>query len=77
MKKDVLLPVYLREGIKPLKAGYPKRPKLLVFDTETDSSTTGDPYLLIFYDGKKPAYHRVSRESVLATFMKYLILKSQ
>ena len=54
MNKDVILPAYLMHGIKPLKYGYPKKPKLLVFDTETESATTGDPYFLIFYNGVKP-----------------------
>jgi len=75
MKKDVILPIYLRKGITPLKSGYPKRPKLLVFDTETESSTTGDPYLLTFYDGEKPQYIKVTRETVLTEFMGYLVEK--
>ena len=72
MNKDVILPIYLREGIKPLKSGFPKKPNLIVFDTETESSTTGDPYLLTFYDGYTPTYIKVTSETVLPEFMKYL-----
>ena len=72
MRKDVVLPVWLKDGIKPLKNSYPKRANLLVFDTETESRETGDPYLLTFYDGVKPVYLRVTPETILQEFIGYL-----
>ena len=51
MDKNVIIPKYLMNGIKPLKNSFPKRSNLLVFDTETESRITGEPYLLTFYDG--------------------------
>ena len=73
MQKHVVLPNYLAEGIRPLRQCFPKRPNLIVFDTETESRITGEPYLLTFYDGIKPQYLRVDTETILTEFMEYLI----
>ncbi len=62
LKKKVYIPPWLKEGIRPLKNSYPKRPNLLVFNTETESRETGDPYLLTMYDGVKPIYLLVTRK---------------
>lgn len=70
MKKDVRLPSWLKEGVKPLKNRFPKRPNLMVFDTETEE---GKPYLLTFYDGNKPSYLRVKERNILRFFMHYLL----
>jgi len=67
--KEVKLPLYLADGIKPLKNSFPKNINLIVFDTETED---GIPYLLTFYDGIKPTYFRVTQETVLNEFMNYL-----
>jgi len=75
MDKNVIIPKYLMNGIKPLKNSFPKRPNLIVFDTETESRITGEPYLLTFYDGAKPVYLRVDRETILIQFTKYLLSK--
>ena len=75
MNKNIVLPRWLKNGVKPLKNSYPKRPNLLVFDTETESEVTGDPYLLIFYDGIKPSYIRVNPNSILKEFMRFLFSK--
>ncbi len=70
--KEVNLPKYLWEGVKPLKNHFPKNVNLVVFDTETED---GIPYLLIFYDGIKPTYIKVTQETVLDEFMSYLFQK--
>jgi len=70
MKKQVDIPSWLTEGVKPLKNSYPKNPNLLVFDTETEE---GKPYFLHFYDGEKPTYIKVSVETILHEFMNYLL----
>lgn len=67
--KEVKLPLYLADGIKPLRNSFPKNINLIVFDTETED---GIPYLLTFYDGIKPTYFRVTQETVLNKFMNYL-----
>lgn len=72
MKKKVVIPQWLREGIRPLKNSYPKRPNLFVFDTETESQETGDPYLLTFYDGVKPTYFWTDPRTIVQEFMRYL-----
>ena len=72
MNKKVVIPHWLHEGVKPLKNSYPKRPNIRVFDTETESRETGEPYLLIFYDGDKPSYLRVNKETILKCFTEYL-----
>lgn len=72
MDKNVYLPHYLLNGIQPLKNNFPKRSNLLVFDTETESRVTGEPYLLIFYNGTKTVYLRVNKNTILTEFMKYL-----
>lgn len=69
MDKVVKLREDLVDGIKPLKRSFPKRVNPNVFDIETED---GIPYLLTFYDGVKPTYIRVTKESVLDEFMKYL-----
>ena len=69
MDKEVKLPIYLLEGVKPLRNSFPKNVNLIVFDTETED---GIPYLLIFYDGIKPTYIRETKETVLDQFMNYL-----
>lgn len=68
--KEVKLPLYLADGIKPLRNSFPKNINLIVFDTETED---GIPYILIFYDGVKPVYLRVTQETILDKFMNYLI----
>ena len=73
MKKKVYIPPWLKEGIHPLKNSYPKRPNLIVFDTETESRETGDPYLLTLYDGVKPKYLRVNPKTIAQEFMRYLL----
>ncbi len=70
MGKQVVLPPYLRHGIRPLKQGFPKRVRLLVFDTET---CDGKPYLLTFFDGEHACCIKVNSETVLDKFLKYLI----
>jgi hypothetical protein len=51
MNKYVYIPKSIRESIKPLKRGYPKNVKLMVFDCETHSAKTGRAYLLTLYNG--------------------------
>jgi len=53
LDKKVRVPIYLRENVKPMKRGYPKKINLMVFDTETESSTTGRAYLLTFSNSEK------------------------
>lgn len=65
----MILPCWLRESVKPLKLGYPKRTKLLVFDTET---CDGTPYLLTCYDGKKVKFRKVTKDTILDEFFFYL-----
>lgn|GEM_PF-1623778 len=69
MDKQITIPKYLREGIKPLLNHFPRKSNLLVFDTETDN---GDPYLLTFYDGFKITYFKVNEDSILQTFFTFL-----
>ena len=69
MDKIVIIPKYLREGINTLSRGYPKKVNLLVFDVETEN---GKPYFLIFHDGLKPKYYKVTEENILDRFMEYL-----
>ena len=69
VEKEITLPKYLWNGVKPLKNHFPKKVNLIVFDTETED---GIPYLLTFYDGIKPTYIRVTKETVLDEFMNYL-----
>lgn len=57
LDKKIRVPIYLREHVKPMKRGYPKKLNLMVFDTETESATTGRAYLLIFYNGKGDAQY--------------------
>lgn len=73
MNKKIFLPYWLWVGVKPLKNSFPKRYKLIVFDTETESATTGKPYLLVFYDGEKPKYVKVKPETIADEFFSYLI----
>lgn len=73
MDKKVWIPHYLREYIKPLRQGYPQKVKLLVFDTETLSATSGYPYLLIFYNGKKVSTFHVDKNTILEGFFNYLL----
>ena len=70
--KEIKLPKYLWEGVKPLKNRFPRNINLIVFDTETED---GIPYLLTFYDGIKPTYIRVTKETILDEFMSYLFQK--
>lgn len=70
MDKQVFLPCYLQSGVKPLKQGFPKRVRLLVFDTET---CKGKPYLLTFFDGEHVNCIKVDEETVLDRFLKYLL----
>jgi hypothetical protein len=70
MDKHVVLPMYLREGIKPLKQGYPKRVKVFVFDVETYD---GEPYLLTFNDGEHVSFIKVDKNTVLDKFLEYLL----
>jgi hypothetical protein len=67
--KEVELPLYLADGIEPLRNSFPKNINLIVFDTETEE---GIPYLLTFHNGIKPTYIRVTKKTVLDEFMKYL-----
>jgi len=53
LDKKIRVPVYLRENVKPMKRGYPKKINFMVFDTETESATTGRAYLLTFSDSEK------------------------
>lgn len=69
MDKEVKLPKYLWDGVKPLKNHFPKNVNLMAFDEETED---GIPYLSTHYDGIKPTYIRVTKETVLDEFMKYL-----
>jgi hypothetical protein len=43
-----------------------------MFDTETESRETGNPYLLTFYDGVKPEYIRITPQTIAQKFMQYL-----
>jgi len=70
MDKNVILPLYLREKISPLRQGYPQKVKALVFDTETEDGT---PYLLTFYDGEKVKFLRVDEKPIAEEFFKYLL----
>jgi hypothetical protein len=70
MDKNVYLPYYLREAIRPLKQGYPKRVNLIVFDTET---CDGEPYLLTFCNGKHVKFIKVDKNTVLDKFLEYLL----
>ena len=70
MDKQVIIPKYLQDAINSLSRGYPKKVKLLVFDVETED---GKPYFLIFNNGKKVRYFRVTPDGILDIFMKYLI----
>ena len=69
MDKQVIIPKYLQEAINPLERGYPKKIKILVFDVETEN---GKPYFLIFDNGEKVTYFKVTPEDILDKFMKYL-----
>jgi len=69
MDKQVIIPKYLQDAINPLSRGYPKKVKLLVFDVETEN---GKPYFLIFNNGEKVAYFKVTPEDILDIFLKYL-----
>ena len=69
MDKEIRLPKYLWQSVRPLKNSFPKNVNPIVFDTETED---GIPYLLTFYDGIKPTYIRVTQETVLDEFIKYL-----
>lgn len=64
MDKIVTIPIYLREHVMPIKKGYPKKANFMVFDTETESATTGRAYLLTFYDGRKPSYLRILEKDI-------------
>ena len=72
MNKTVILPPWLYDGIQPLKNSYPENSNLIVFDTETESRETGEPYLLNFYDGNSTSYLRVNKETILKCFTEYL-----
>ena len=69
MDKQVIIPEYLREAINPLSRGFPKKVKLLVFDVETEN---GKPYFLIFNNGEKVKYFKVTPEDILDIFLNYL-----
>lgn len=76
MNKNVRLPQYLIKEIKPLRQPFPRNVQILVFDTETysqGSRATGEPYLLIFYDGKKVFTRKVNKHTVLDEFLDYLL----
>ncbi|HUU88011.1 MAG TPA: DNA polymerase [Candidatus Glassbacteria bacterium] len=70
MDKQVIIPKYLQDAINPLSRGYPQKVKLLVFDVETEN---GKPYFLIFKNGQKVSYFKVTPDDILDIFMKYLI----
>ena len=69
MLRHILMPPYLKEGIKPLSTGFPKKVRLIVFDTET---IAGKPYTIQLFDGETAqlSYHK--REPILETFTKYV-----
>ena len=69
MDKEIRLPKYLWQSVRPLRNSFPKNVNLLVFDTETEE---GIPYLITFYDGIKRTYLRVTKETILDEFMDYL-----
>ena len=68
MDKIVRIPSYLREQVEPMKRGYHKNVNLMVFDTETESATTGRAYLLTFYNGEGNAqYFSIPDKDVKST----------
>ncbi|MCJ7455711.1 DNA polymerase [Candidatus Bathyarchaeota archaeon] len=69
MDKNVFLPGYLADGVKPLKNHYPRNVNLFAFDTET---AQGEPYLLTFNDGREISFIDVSKNTVLDRFFEYL-----
>ena len=73
MDKNVKLPIWPKTHVKPLKSNYPKQHKLFVFDTETLSATTGEAYLLIFYDGKNVYSRKVNKNVIEYAFLDYLL----
>ncbi|MBZ9572383.1 hypothetical protein KJA15_03570 [Patescibacteria group bacterium] len=76
MNKNVKLPKYLRKQINPLRQPYPRKVKLLVFDTETYSQglrANGEAFLLIFYDGEVISTFRVNKNIILNRFIGYLL----
>lgn len=73
MDKNVKLPFWLKTHVKPLKSNFPQQHKLFVFDTETVSATTGEAYLLIFYDGKKVYSRKVNKNVIEYAFLDYLL----
>lgn len=76
MDKIVLMYSYLEEGIKPLVRGCPPKVNIMVFDTETESNTTGDPYFLSFCtknDGKYVTrFLNVTSKTILDDFLDLL-----
>ena len=71
MDKEVYLPHYLLQGVKPLRNHFPRNINLFAFDTETEA---GDPYLLTFHDGKEISFIEVDKETVLDEFLHYFEL---
>jgi hypothetical protein len=69
LDKEVYLPHYLLEGVKPLRNHFPRNINLFAFDTETEA---GEPYLLTVYDGQEISFMDVSEETVLGRFFDYL-----
>ena len=72
MDKKIVLPIYLKEIIKPLKRSFPKKYKMLVCDVET---AQGEPYLLTLFDGERAKYIKVTPETIEHEFIKYLTEK--
>lgn len=73
MNKNVKLPFWLKNHVKPLKSNYPQQHKLIVFDTETLSATTGEAYLLIFYNGETVYSRKVNKNVIEYAFLDYLL----
>jgi hypothetical protein len=69
MHRHIILPNYLRDGIKPMKKGFPSKLRLIVADTET---VLGDPYTIQLFDGETALYSHHKTEDILHTFVKYI-----
>lgn len=69
MLKHIILPKYLKQGIRPMSKGFPSKLRLIVADTET---VKGDPYTLQLFDGETATYSYHRNEDILDTFVKYV-----
>jgi hypothetical protein len=68
LDKEVYIPRYLLEGVKPLRNHFPENLNLFAFDTETEN---GEPYLLTVYDGREISFIDIDKKTVLEKFLHY------